>query len=226
MGMRIVMLGAPGAGKGTQAKRMAEVYGLPHISTGDIFRANLREGTPLGLEVRKYMDAGQLVPDALTCEIVADRIVQSDCVKGYILDGFPRSLPQAKEFQRLLTSRGEGVDIAVNIDVPDDEIIERLSARRSCPKCGAIYNLKFGPPKTTGVCDNVACEGAALIQRQDDCEETIRERLRVYHETTEPIAAFYAEQGILKDVAGSKSSADVIFTKIEALLSAFSGGKA
>ncbi|HOT52323.1 MAG TPA: adenylate kinase, partial [Candidatus Hydrogenedentes bacterium] len=188
MGLRIVMLGGPGAGKGTQAKRMSEAYKLPHISTGDIFRANLREGTPLGLEAKKYMDAGKLVPDQLTCEIVADRIAQGDCAGGYLLDGFPRSLPQAETFQQLLSSRGETLDLAINVDVNDDVIVARLSARRSCPKCGAIYNLQFGPPKKEGVCD---VDGEALIQRQDDQEATIRERLRVYHETTEPIIAYY-----------------------------------
>ena len=220
MGLRIVLLGGPGAGKGTQAKRMAEAQGLPHISTGDIFRANLRQGTPLGLEAKKYMDAGKLVPDALTCEIVADRIAQEDCARGYILDGFPRSLPQAQEFQRLLESRGDTMDVAIDIAVTDDEIINRLSARRSCPKCGAIYNLKFSPPKREGVCDQAACAGEALIQRVDDQEATIRERLRVYHETTEPIIEYYAKQGILKTVAGTGSTPDAVFAKIEEILAA------
>ena len=216
MGLRIVMLGGPGAGKGTQAKRMSEAYKLPHISTGDIFRANLREGTPLGLEAKKYMDAGKLVPDQLTCEIVADRIAQSDCAGGYLLDGFPRSLPQAETFQQLLSSRGETLDLAINVDVNDDVIVARLSARRSCPKCGAIYNLQFGPPKKEGVCD---VDGEALIQRQDDQEATIRERLRVYHETTEPIIAYYEKQGILKTVDG-EAPPDAIFAKIEEIVSA------
>jgi adenylate kinase len=218
MGLRIVMLGGPGAGKGTQAKRMAEAYGLPHISTGDIFRANLKSGTPLGTQVKQYLDAGKLVPDALTCEIVADRIVQADCAKGYILDGFPRSLPQAEEFQRLLGSRGNKLDVAINVDVTDAEIIDRLSARRSCPKCGAIYNLKFGPPKREGLCD--ACKDVALIQRQDDQEDTIRERLKVYHETTEPIIVYYEKQGILKTVSGTRSTPDAVFAKIEEIVAA------
>jgi len=220
MGLRIVMLGGPGAGKGTQAKRMAEAYKLPHISTGDIFRANLRQGTTLGQEVKKYLDTGQLVPDALTCEIVADRIAQDDCAQGYILDGFPRSLPQAQEFQRLLESRGDTMDIAINVDVTDDEIINRLTARRSCPKCGAIYNLKFSPPKKEGVCDQEECDGKALVQRVDDQEATIRERLRVYHETTEPIIDYYEKQGILKTVAATGSSPDAVFAKIEEILAA------
>ena len=215
MGLRIVMLGGPGAGKGTQAKRMAEAYKLPHISTGDIFRAHLREGTPLGRQVQGYLDSGRLVPDALTCEIVAGRILQADCAGGYILDGFPRSLPQAEEFQRLLASRGEGADLAINVDVTDEEIINRLSARRSCPKCGAIYNLKFGPPKKEGVCD---LDGEALIQRKDDQEETIRERLRVYHETTEPIIAYYGKQGILKTISGTGATPADVFAKIEEIV--------
>jgi adenylate kinase len=217
MGLRIVMLGGPGAGKGTQAKRMAVAYGLPHISTGDIFRAHLRDGTPLGKQVKQYLDSGGLVPDALTCEIVADRIRQADCANGYILDGFPRSLPQAEEFHRLLTSRGEGADLAINVDVTDEEIIGRLTTRRSCPKCGAIYNLKFGPPKRAGVCD---ADGEALIHRDDDKEATICERLRVYHETTEPIIAFYDKQGILKTVNGTGSTPDAVFRKIEEIIAA------
>jgi len=209
------MLGAPGAGKGTQAKRIAEVHGLPHISTGDIFRAHLKAGTPLGLQVRQYLDAGQLVPDALTCEIVAERTVQPDCAKGYILDGFPRSLPQAEEFQRLLTERGAKIDYAINIDVTDAEIIERLTARRSCPTCGAIYNLKFQPPKSANLCDN---DAEPLIQRVDDQEATILNRLSVYHETTEPIIAYYEQQGVLETICGTGSTPDAIFTKVEEIL--------
>lgn len=220
MGLRIVMLGAPGAGKGTQAKRIAEKHGLPHISTGDIFRANLKEGTPLGLKAKGYMDAGTLVPDELTCELVADRIVQADCAKGYVLDGFPRSVPQAEALQAMMAKRGDRLDVAVNIDVKDGEIIDRLTARRTCPKCGAIYNLKFGPPKQEGVCDNPACGGAALLLRDDDREETIRQRLEVYHETTEPIIAFYDKQGILKTVNGTGSTPGAVFDTIEEILSA------
>jgi adenylate kinase len=220
MGLRIVMLGGPGAGKGTQAKRMAEKYSLPHISTGDIFRANLKEGTPLGLEVKKYLDGGQLVPDALTCEIVADRIAQSDCLNGFILDGFPRSLPQAETFQQLLEKRGEKLDLAIDIEVSDAEIVNRLGARRSCPVCGAIYNLKFSPPKREGICDRPECGGAQLIHRQDDKEETIRARLDVYHQTTEPIIDYYREQGILKAVEGTGSTPEKVFSKIEEIVAA------
>ena len=217
MGLRIVMLGAPGAGKGTRAKQMAEKHGLPHISTGDIFRAHLRQGTPLGLQVKGYLDSGQLVPDQLTCAIVADRTAQDDCNNGYILDGFPRSLPQAEEFQRLLGHRGEKVDLAINIDVTDPEIVDRLTARRSCPKCGAIYNLKFKPPKKNNTCD---LDGETLIQRQDDKEETVRDRLKVYHETTEPIIDYYGRQGVLKTIQGTSSTPDAVFKKVEEIVSA------
>jgi adenylate kinase len=217
MGLRIVMLGGPGAGKGTQAKRMAEAYGLPHISTGDIFRARLRDGTPLGVQVKQYLDAGKLVPDALTCAIVADRLGQKDCAAGYVLDGFPRTIPQADELHRLLMSRGEKLDLAINVHVTDEEIINRLSARRSCPKCGAIYNLKFSPPKRAGICD---ADGNALIQRDDDQETTICERLRVYHESTEPIIAYYERQGILKTVNGTGSTPGDVFGKVEEIIAA------
>lgn len=217
MGLRIVMLGAPGAGKGTQAKQMAEKYGMPHISTGDIFRAHLREGTPLGLQVKNYLNSGQLVPDELTCAIVADRTAQPDCKNGYILDGFPRSLPQAEEFQRLLAERGEQVDLAINIDVIDAEIVDRLTARRSCPKCGAVYNLKFKQPKKENACD---LDGETLIQRQDDKEATVRDRLDVYHETTEPIIDYYGRQGVLKTVPGTNSTPDAVFQKVEEIVSA------
>ncbi len=211
------MLGAPGAGKGTQAKRIAQACTLPHISTGDIFRAHLSQGTPLGQQVRQYLDAGNLVPDGLTCEIVADRIQQDDCRNGYILDGFPRSLPQAEEFDRLLTQRGENLDVAIDIDVTDEEIIDRLTARRTCPTCGRIYNLKFSPPKQDNVCDD---DGAELTQRKDDCEDTIRQRLSVYHETTEPIIEYYRKQQILKSVSGTGSTPDRVFAKVEEILAA------
>jgi adenylate kinase len=209
------MLGAPGAGKGTQAKRLAEKDGLPHISTGDIFRAHLRQGTPLGLEVKGYLDTGQLVPDDLTCRIVAERLTEDDCQAGYILDGFPRTIPQAEKLDQVLQAREDKLDVALNIYVPDDEIIDRLTARRFCPQCGAIYNLKYSSPKEDLKCDH---DGTGLIQREDDKEETIRERLRVYHESTEPIEAYYQSQGILETVNGSQDTPDSIFGKIEEVL--------
>lgn len=217
MGFRIVMLGAPGAGKGTQALRIAERFGLPHISTGDIFRAHLKEGTDLGRQVREYLDGGRLVPDELTCAIVADRTGQADCAKGYVLDGFPRSVPQAEALDQTLEARGEQLDAAIDVDVPDAVIVERLAARRSCPKCGAVYNIKFTPSALGDKCDRPGC-GADLVQRSDDCEETILERLRVYHETTKPIIGYYERQGILRSVPGAEGTPDAIFAKVEAIL--------
>jgi adenylate kinase len=219
VGYRIVMLGAPGAGKGTQAKRIADSLSLPHISTGDIFRAHLREGTPLGLQVKGYMDSGGLVPDELTCRIVAERLMEADCANGYILDGFPRSVPQADELERILAAAGAKLDVAIDVDVKDEEIVGRLASRRSCPKCGAVYNLKYSAPKQAGLCDVEGCDGE-LIQRNDDREETVTERLRVYHETTEPIIGFYRDRGILKSVPCTGVKPDGVFEKIEAILAA------
>ena len=217
MGLRIVMLGGPGAGKGTQAKRISAAHSLPHISTGDIFRANLAAGTELGKKAQAYMAQGRLVPDELTCDLVADRLGDADCANGYILDGFPRSVPQAENLDSVLAGRGERLDVAVNIDVTDDEITDRLTARRTCSKCGRIYNMKFDPPKQEGVCDD---DGAELDLRKDDQEETIRERLKVYHQTTEPIIASYEKQGILKTINGTGASPDDVFATIEETLAA------
>ena len=206
MGLRIVMLGAPGAGKGTQAVRMAQELGVPHISTGDIFRKNLREGTELGKQVQGYLNSGALVPDALTCDIVADRLQEADCANGYILDGFPRSLPQAEMLTDFLVKRGERIEAAVNIDVSDAVIVERLSARRSDPETGAVFNLKFNPPPPE-IADK-------LIQRDDDKPETVQARLETYHETTEPIIAYYGEQGVLKNIPGDNAGPDEIYQRI------------
>lgn len=217
MGLRIVMLGAPGAGKGTQAVRIARRLEVPHISTGDIFRAHLRDGTETGKQVQQYLNAGQLVPDDLTCAIVAGRLQSEDCRNGYVLDGFPRSLPQAEALTQLLEQRDDRLDMAINIDVPDKEIIERLGARRFCPKCGKVFNLKFSPSANGERCDAPNCEGK-LEQRSDDTEETIRERLRVYHETTEPIIGYYDSQGILRTVPAAQAGPDAVFAKVEELL--------
>ncbi|MFO7973883.1 MAG: adenylate kinase [Candidatus Hydrogenedentota bacterium] len=210
-------MGAPGAGKGTQAVRMAQRLEVPQISTGDIFRAHLRDGTETGKQVQQYLNAGQLVPDELTCAIVADRLQEEDCRNGYVLDGFPRSLPQAEALTKLLEARGEQLDMAINIEVPDEEIVERLAARRFCPKCGKVFNLKFSPSAKGDQCDTPGCDGK-LEQRSDDTEETIRERLRVYHETTEPIIGYYERQGILRTVPAAQAGPDAVFAKIEKLL--------
>ena len=211
------MLGAPGAGKGTQAVRIAARLAVPHSSTGDIFRAHLKNGTAIGRQVQPYLDAGQLVPDELTCAIVADRLQADDCRGGYVLDGFPRSVPQAEMLTQLLRDHGDDLDMAIDIAVPDEEIVGRLAARRFCPKCGKIFNLKFSPSGNGKKCDAPGCDGS-LERRSDDEEETIRERLRVYHETTEPIIGYYGNQGILRTVPAAQASADDVFAKVEELL--------
>lgn len=195
--MKLVLLGAPGAGKGTQASNLAELLQIPHISTGDIFRANTREQTPLGMKAKSYMDQGLLVPDELTVDLVMDRLSAGDCQKGYILDGFPRTLVQADA----LGAR-EQLDAAVNIHVPDQAIVDRMGGRRVCPVCGESFHVKYNPPKQEGVCDKC---GAELIIRQDDVPETVQKRLSVYHEQTAPLIDYYEKQGILVTVDGTVS---------------------
>lgn len=204
--MKIVMLGAPGAGKGTQAEKLAEKYGLPHISTGDIFRKNLKEGTELGKEAKTYMDAGKLVPDELTVRILLDRVGNDDCKDGYILDGFPRTIPQAEALDAELGKIKEKIDFAIDVDVPDDNIVNRMSGRRACPKCGATYHLEFIPPKNDGVCD--VC-GAELIIRDDDKPETVKNRLAIYHEQTQPLVDYYRKKGVYHAVDGTLGVDDV-----------------
>lgn len=204
--MKIVMLGAPGAGKGTQAKMLADKYAIPHISTGDIFRANMKEGTPLGKKAKEFMDAGALVPDELTVDLVLDRIGREDCKNGYILDGFPRTINQAEKLTEALSSQGGDIDFAVNVDVPDESIIKRMAGRRMCPSCGASYHVVNIPPKKEGVCDRC---GAELITRKDDQPETVKNRLSVYHEQTQPLYDYYKEKGLVVDVDGTKPMEEV-----------------
>ena len=204
--MKIVMLGAPGAGKGTQAKLLAEELLIPHISTGDIFRMNVKEGTDLGKEVKGYMDKGQLVPDSLTIRLVIDRLGKEDCKKGYILDGFPRTIPQAESLDEELNKLGDKLDFAVNVEVPDEDITKRMLGRRACTSCGATYHVELHPPKKEGVCD--ACQGE-LILRDDDKPETVEKRLAVYHEQTQPLISFYEKQGILVNVDGTRQVEEV-----------------
>lgn len=212
--MKVIMLGAPGAGKGTQAKKLAAAYSIPHISTGDIFRANIKEGTELGKKAKAYMDAGQLVPDELVCDLVVDRIQQDDCKNGYLLDGFPRTIPQAEALDAAVEKLGQKIDYAVNIDVPDDNIINRMSGRRACVGCGATYHIVFNPPKVEDVCD--VC-GKSLILRDDDKPETVKTRLDVYHAQTQPLIDYYAGRGVLVTVDGTQNM-DKVFADIKDIL--------
>ncbi len=212
--MKIIMLGAPGAGKGTQAKMIADKYGVPNISTGDIFRANIKNGTELGMEAKKYMDQGLLVPDELTVRILLDRVAQDDCKNGYVLDGFPRTIPQAEVLDSELTKLGDHIDYAINVDVPDENIVKRMSGRRACLTCGATYHIEHVPPKKEGICD--VC-GSELVLRDDDKPETVKNRLNVYHEQTQPLIDFYTEKGVLKTVDGTVPMEEV-FAAITAIL--------
>ena len=212
--MKIIMLGAPGAGKGTQAKKIAEKYGIPHISTGDIFRANIKNQTELGKKAKSYMDQGALVPDELTLELIMDRFTNDDCKNGYVLDGFPRTIPQAEALTKALADKQDAVDYAINVDVPDEAIVTRMSGRRACLACGGTYHIKFNPTKVEGICD--AC-GGELVLRNDDKPETVQKRLDVYHEQTQPLIEYYQTQNILKEVDGTLPLEDV-FQAIIAIL--------
>ncbi len=203
----LVMLGPPGAGKGTQAKTLAEILHVPQISTGDIFREHISNGTKLGEQVKSYTDRGELVPDDLVFEVVKSRLEEDDCSKGYILDGFPRTVKQAELLDSYLSSKGDSLTAVIDIDVPDEEIVKRLTGRRICKSCGAIYNIYFNPPKVEGVCD--VC-GGELYQREDDNEETVRNRLRVYREQTLPLVEYYEGKGILKKVDGRGDGREVL----------------
>ncbi len=212
--MKIIMLGAPGAGKGTQAKMIAEKYSIPHVSTGDIFRANIKNGTELGKQAKEYMDAGKLVPDELTVKILLDRVAQDDCKDGYVLDGFPRTIPQAEVLEDALNKLGDKIDYAINVDVPDENIVRRMSGRRACLKCGATYHIEHIPPKQEGICDTC---GSELVLRDDDKPETVLNRLKVYHEQTQPLIDFYTERNVLKSVDGTRDMKEV-FDAIIAIL--------
>ncbi len=195
------MLGAPGAGKGTQASVLSEKYEVPHISTGDIFRANIKNGTDLGKKAKEYMDQGLLVPDELVVNLVVDRLQQEDAKKGYVLDGFPRTIPQAKALDAELEKQGAAIDYCVDVEVPDEVIVDRMSGRRVCPKCGEPYHHEFKIPKVDNVCDK---DGETLILRKDDEPETVLKRLNVYHEQTQPLIDYYSSKGILVEVDGTK----------------------
>lgn len=212
--MKIIMLGAPGAGKGTQAKKIAEKYNIPHISTGDIFRANIKNGTELGQKAKTYMDQGLLVPDELVVDLVMDRFAQPDCENGYVLDGFPRTIPQAEALDAALDKAGAKIDYAINVEVPDENIINRMSGRRACVGCGATYHMVHIPPKKEGICDKCQKE---LILRDDDKPETVKKRLDVYHEQTQPLIDYYTQKGALVEVDGTVDMEDVFKAIVEIL---------
>lgn len=212
--MKIIMLGAPGAGKGTQAKKIAAKYGIPHISTGDIFRANIKNGTELGKKAKTYMDQGLLVPDELVVDLVVDRVNQDDCKNGYVLDGFPRTIPQAEALTEALAKMGQKVDYAIDVDVPDENIVRRMGGRRACVGCGATYHVEYAPTKKEGICD--VC-GGELILRDDDKPETVQKRLNVYHEQTQPLIDYYTKAGALRTVDGT-IDIDEVFAAIVKIL--------
>ena len=212
--MKIIMLGAPGAGKGTQADKICAKYNIPHISTGDIFRANIKNNTELGQKAKSYMDKGELVPDELVVDLVVDRIKADDCTNGYVLDGFPRTIPQAEALDAALAAINDKVDYAINVEVPDENIINRMSGRRSCKDCGAIFHVQYNPPKKENCCD--VC-GGELILRDDDKAETVKKRLDVYHEQTAPLIAHYKEAGSLHEIDGTQDI-KVVFEEIKSIL--------
>lgn len=212
--MKIIMLGAPGAGKGTQAKQIADKYQIPHISTGDIFRANIKNETELGKKAKTYMDQGLLVPDELTLELIIDRFKNPDCKNGYVLDGFPRTIPQAEALDAALAEQGDNIDFAINVDVPDENIVNRMAGRRACLSCGATYHIVHIPTKVEGICDR--CQ-SPLVLRDDDKPETVMKRLSVYHDQTQPLIEYYSNKGVLKDVDGTKDMAEVFNVIVDIL---------
>ncbi len=204
--LNLVMLGPPGAGKGTQAARLTQDFALAYIATGDMLRAQVKEGTELGKQAKTYMDSGQLVPDELVIAMISERIAEEDAKDGFLLDGFPRSVPQADALEAMLGEHGRRVSTVLAIEVPDDEIVRRLAGRRVCVKKGHVYHVEFDPPKREGICDQ---DGSRLEQREDDKPETIRRRLDVYHETTKPLEDYYEERGLLRRFDGTRSPTEV-----------------
>lgn len=214
--MKIVMLGAPGAGKGTQADKIAEKYNIPHISTGDIFRSNIKAGTELGKKAKSFIDQGLLVPDEVTIGMLLDRIHEADCENGYILDGFPRTIPQAESLTAALEENGEAIDFALDVEVPDANIVNRMAGRRACLKCGATYHTEFAAPKKEGICDKC---GSELVLRDDDKPETVQKRLEVYREQTHPLIDYYKKKGVLHAIDGTLSM-ETVFKNIVDILGA------
>ncbi|MDI3538981.1 MAG: adenylate kinase [Methanolobus sp.] len=212
--MNVVLFGPPGAGKGTQAKELTKKYSIPHISTGDILRANVRDGTELGMKAKEYMDRGELVPDAVLIGLIKNRLNEPDCKAGYLLDGYPRTIPQADALDTILKEIGKPLDVVINIEVSDDELVKRLSGRRTCPKCGESYHVAFNPPQKQGICD--VC-GSQLYQRDDDREEVIRQRLAVYNQKTKPLIDYYVKAGILVNIDGS-AGVDEVFRQVSGVM--------
>ena len=212
--MNIVLFGPPGSGKGTQAKKLAEKYHIPHVSTGDILRENLKRGTALGLEAKKYMNRGELVPDEVLIGIITDRLSQPDCDEGCILDGYPRTVPQAETLEAIMNELGKTLDVVVDIEVPDAEVLKRISGRRMCANCGASYHIIFNPPKQEGICDRC---GRPLYQREDDKETAVMNRLEVYKQQSQPLIEYYRQKGVLATVDGT-ASIEEVFDEIAAVL--------
>ncbi|MGD0127291.1 MAG: adenylate kinase [Terriglobia bacterium] len=211
----LIFLGAPGAGKGTQAREVSQHFSIPQISTGDILREAARNGTPLGLAAKVKMEAGELVPDEVVCGIVEERTDQPDCQRGFILDGFPRTISQAEFVDRMLLAKGKGSPLVIDIDVDHDVLLKRLTCRRTCSKCGEIYNVCLKPPRVEGICDN---DGGKLLQRADDSEETIRQRLVAYEEQTSPLIEYYRAKGFLHEVDGNRKPELIAAELIEFLV--------
>ena len=214
--MKLILLGAPGAGKGTQAEILCRELSIPTISTGNILRAAIKNGTPTGLKAKSYMDAGQLVPDDVIIGIVTERLAEDDCKNGYILDGFPRTIPQAESLTEARAANGEAIDFALNVDVPDANIVNRMAGRRACLKCGATYHIQFAAPKKEGICDKC---GSELVLRDDDKPETVQKRLEIYHDQTHPLIEYYEKKGVLHTVDGTQPMEDV-FKNITDILGA------
>ena len=214
--MNLILLGAPGAGKGTLASYLIEQMGVPSISTGNILREAIKNNTPLGQSAKEYMDAGKLVPDEVIIGIITERVAQEDCKNGYILDGFPRTIPQAESLTEALAANGEAIDFALNVDVPDANIVNRMAGRRACLKCGATYHIQFAAPKKEGICDKC---GSELVLRDDDKPETVQKRLEIYHDQTHPLIEYYEKKGVLHTVDGTQTMEDV-FKNITDILGA------
>ena len=214
--MNLILLGAPGAGKGTQAEKIVEKYGIPAVSTGNMIRAAIKAGTEMGMKAKSYTESGQLVPDDVVIGIIKDRLKEKDCVNGFILDGFPRTIPQAEALTAALEKNGETIDYAINVEVPDENIVARMSGRRACLACGATYHVVYAPTKEEGICDRC---GEKLVLRDDDKPETVKKRLDVYHSQTQPLIDYYTKQGKLVEVDGTQN-VDAVFDAIVKILGA------